>query len=135
GFRLERNSHTIDQQFFDFIRPKSLLLVLDNLEHLLEAAPLLSEILHHSPYVKIVATSREKLNLTGETLFPLSGMTLPGARSSVDFMAVDAMKLFMQSARRIQTDFELPVDQIQHVVRICYMVQGMPLALLLAAAW
>ncbi len=135
GFRLERADQAVETQFFEFMRPKSLLLVLDNLEHLLESAQLLSEILHHAPQVKILVTSREKLNLTGETLFPLAGMTLPGARSSMDFMSVDAMKLFMQSARRIQTDFELPIDQIQHAVRICYMVQGMPLALMLAAAW
>src|SRR5262249_10657441 len=65
------------QELLDYFRAKSLLLVLDNFEHLLDGAGIVSEILSYAPEVKALATSRERLNLSGEILFALGGMDFP----------------------------------------------------------
>src|SRR5690606_21204239 len=117
------------------LRTKSMLLVLDNFEQLLEDGWLVSEILQSAPGIKVLVTSREKLNLSGETIFSLAGLTLPGMNPGSDVLAADAMRLFIQSAQRINAGFRPRSDQLPHLARICHMVQGMPLALLLAAAW
>jgi non-specific serine/threonine protein kinase len=123
------------QQLIDFFREKSLLLVVDNCEHVLEGLSVLSDILHSAPRVKIIATSRAKLNLQGEALFTIDGMDFPDLQSVSDAMQYSAVKLFVQSARRAQPNFELTEDDLPHVARICALVNGLPLGIELAAAW
>jgi predicted ATPase len=104
-----------------------------------------SEILQAAPEVKVLATSREKLNLQEETRFRLEGMGIPASMPSstetledagpIDWTEYSAVKLFTQSARQARPGFELGVDDLQCVTRICQLVGGMPLAILLAAAW
>jgi len=136
------------QQLLDYLREKKLLLVLDNLEHVLAAGTeLIADILAAAPAVKILATSREVLNLQEAWFHPVQGMPFPEADPQpadgdrVDPQATgpslesyDAVQLFVQSAGRARVDFSLAAEQT-HVVRICQLVEGMPLAIELAAAW
>src|SRR5262249_22470571 len=85
-----------------------------------------------APHVKILATSREILNLQEEWLYPIQGMAFPD--SGQDLERYDAVQLFIQLARRARPDFSLEADQ-GAVLRICELVEVMPLALEMAAAW
>ncbi len=123
------------QQLIDHFRDKSLLLVLDNLEHLLDAADLFSAILKSAPDVRIIATSRERLNLVEEWVLDLSGLDFPPDESENDIELYGAVQLFMQHARRVKVDFALRDAQKPALIRICRLVGGMPLALELAASW
>jgi predicted ATPase len=123
------------QQIMNFLRTKSILLVLDNFEHLLPAASLVSEILETAPQVKVVVTSQLKLNLQGETRFRIEGMDFPDWETTDDALSYSAVKLFMHAAKRVQPGFALSRDELSHLARICRQLQGMPLGILLAAAW
>jgi predicted ATPase len=123
------------QQLLDYFREKQLLLVLDNFEHVLDGAAIVSDILAYAPGLKILATSRERLNLGGEVLFALSGMDFPEWETPKDALEYAAVKLFVQSAKRAQPGFELHGDDLVYLARICRLVAGMPLAIVLAAAW
>jgi len=122
-------------QLLQYLSDKQALIILDNFEHLLGGANLVDDILTSAPSVKIIITSRVRLNLTSETLFTLEGMDFPNWETPEDALHYSAVKLFMQSARRARPDFVLQPDHLQYVARICRMVQGLPLAILLAAAW
>jgi predicted ATPase len=122
-------------QLLNYLRPKSLLLTLDNFEHLLEASSLLAEILQAAPQVKLLATSRERLNLHGEWIFDLQGLLVPPPDQEEEIEAYSAAALFIQSAQRARGGFQLfPADRTA-VARICRLLEGMPLAIELAAAW
>lgn len=118
----------------DDLRRKDLLLLLDNFEHLLSGTALLTDILHHAPEVTLLVTSRERLNLHGEQLFKVGGLTLPQP-STTDVSGNDAVQLFLQSACRVQPDFALTPGNQDSIIHICRLVEGLPLALELAAAW
>ncbi len=120
------------QQLLDYLRNKSLLLVMDNYEHLLDGVDLVADVLQTAPQVKVLATSREPLRLVEEQLFPLSGL----AFSREDVMEGDAaVQLFLERARHLRPDLTLKADDIAHITTICQQVEGMPLGLELAAAW
>ncbi len=126
------------QQLLDYLRSKRLLLIMDNFEHLLEGAGLLSEILGSAPEVKILVTSRERLYLKGEHLFSLLGMKFPDldkTSTEKDHKAYSALALFLQSAQRIQPDFAITDENIEDVTSICRLVGGMPLGIELSASW
>jgi predicted ATPase/DNA-binding CsgD family transcriptional regulator len=122
------------QQLLAYLREKSLLLILDNFEHLMEGAPLLSDIHTASPDVRMLVTSRERLNLREEWVYEVSGLAFPNATES-GIEAYDAVRLFVQNARRTNASFALTADKMPDVARICRMVGGMPLGIELAAAW
>ncbi|MBI9093019.1 MAG: tetratricopeptide repeat protein [Desulfobacterium sp.] len=130
-------------QLLDFLGPRNPLVVLDNLEHLPEAGMLVLKMLNRSPGLKILATSRTRLMLKGEHLFPLSGLLCPGlALQAMDKHAIskveeryDAVALFFSTARMVRPDMELNAANVNGVIRICELTQGMPLALILAAGW
>lgn len=124
---------TEQEHLLDYLREKVLLLVLDNFEHLLPCADLLSQILMHAPGVTLMVTSREVLNLREEWVFPVPGLGFP-ADSAEDIENFEAVQLFVSYAQRIQRDFSLEAET-PHVVRLCQMLEGMPLALELAASW
>jgi predicted ATPase/DNA-binding CsgD family transcriptional regulator len=123
------------QQLLDFLRNKHLLLILDNFEHMLNSATLVLRILQAAPDISILVTSRERLNLSGETIFRLVGMDYPTKKSVRDIRDYEAARLFAQSAQRVRHDFTLEQDDLPHLARICRLVQGVPLALILAATW
>jgi predicted ATPase/DNA-binding NarL/FixJ family response regulator len=123
-----------EKQLFNYLREKSLLLLLDNFEHLLDEAELISTILLHAPTVKILVTSREALNLQEEWLYPVKGMITPLSVYATSLGDYDAVQLFLYHARRIQPDFEL-ANERESVIDICKMTAGLPLALELVASW
>lgn len=123
------------QQLLDFLANKQMLLLIDNWEHLLDYANLLNDILTAAPKVKILATSREKLNLLGETTFVLEGMKFPAWEIQEDALSYDAVQLLMLAAQRVKPDWKVSQDNLDYVARICHLTQGMPLGILLAASW
>jgi predicted ATPase/DNA-binding CsgD family transcriptional regulator len=133
GLQLTSDQRTPQQQLLNFLSNKELLLVLDNFEHLLDGATLLTDILEAAPRVRLLVTSRERLNLKGETLHILGGMTYPQQGTSDDILDYDAVQLFLECGERLGS----PVarEEMSAVIQICQMTQGMPLALELAAAW
>ena len=127
----------LSTQLIDYLRDKEMLLVLDNIEHLLDGVRLLSEILGSGPKVKILVTSRERLSLQEEWAVLIEGLTVPDKQSSIQLSDVeryDAIRLFIQSARRTQPRFSIATD-FNAVANICQAVEGMPLAIELAANW
>lgn len=120
-------------QVCTYLRGKDVLLVLDNFEHVLAVggAELLPDILA-APGVTILVTSREALNLTEEWRYPVRGMPVPD--DDADAEAFSAVQLFIDRARRVRPDFSLAQERAG-VVRICRLVEGMPLAIELAASW
>jgi predicted ATPase/DNA-binding SARP family transcriptional activator len=120
------------QQLLDYFRNKSLLLILDNYEHLLDGADLVSDVLQNAPQVKVVVTSREPLRLVEEQLFHLSGL----AFTQGDVVEEDeAVQLFLERAHHFLPGLTLKPTDVPHITTICRQVEGMPLGLELAAAW
>jgi predicted ATPase/DNA-binding SARP family transcriptional activator len=124
------------KQVLKLIGDQNLLLVLDNFEHLLEGATLLSDMLHHCPNLKLLVTSRERLNLAEEWVLPIGGLALPDATTHVsEATDYDAVSLFAERAKRVQASFEITQEELPSVLKICRLVQGLPLGLELAAVW
>lgn len=132
------------QALFNYLNDKQLLLVLDNFEHLIapESVGLVRELLAGAPGVKVLTTSRARLNLREEQLYLVEGLDAPPLAGSVgelevrpDLAAYSAIQLFRQCALRVIPDFELDGETLPAVQRICQMVRGMPLGIELAAGW
>jgi predicted ATPase len=122
-------------QLLNYLQEKTLLLVLDNMEHLPEGGDLLAELLREAPSVRLLITSRERLNLHGEWTFEIGGLSLPSSEGVEGWESYSAVALFLQAARRIQTNFKLPKEEWAALVQICRLMEGMPLGIELAAAW
>jgi predicted ATPase/DNA-binding CsgD family transcriptional regulator len=122
-------------QLLRYLRDKQHLLVMDNFEHLLDGAKIIHEILQAAPEVKILATSRERLNLMSEMVLHVSGMSFPDALTSKDTLDYDAINLFLQSARKVHPGYEPSANELAQIATICQIVEGMPLAIELAAGW
>jgi len=117
--------------------PRRMLLVLDNLEHLLPATPLISELLAASAGLSVLATSRVLLRLSGEHAFPVPPLGVPlghGGASSSDLAQSEAVQLFLERARAIRPSLELDDATAAAIARICRLLDGLPLAIELAAA-
>jgi predicted ATPase len=114
---------------------RTALIVLDNCEHVLDAvAGLAGQVLADGPGVRILATSREPLGLTGETLCPVPSLPLPSADADVDEAAASpAVRLFADRAAAVRPGFCVSADSVESVVRICRALDGIPLAIELAA--
>jgi len=130
------------EQLFDHLActvEQPTLLALDNLEHLLAqsgaTADLIAELLERFSPLKILCTSRERLNLHGEWLFDLNGLSVPPLGQTENLEAYSAVTLFLQAARRINANFVLTAADKPALRRICHLLEGIPLALELAAAW
>jgi predicted ATPase len=116
---------------------RQVLFLLDNFEHLMEAAPVVAELLAMSPPLKIMVTSRAALHIYGENEFPVAPLALPNSRStsSVEgLLEYPAVALFVQRAVAAKPDFELDNENASAVVEICARLDGLPLAIELAAA-
>jgi predicted ATPase/DNA-binding SARP family transcriptional activator len=131
----QREGDEPKQQLLNYLREKQMLLLLDNFDHLVEGAGLLSEVLASAPLVKILVTSRQRLNLREEWSLEIQGMRFPEDGEIESLEGYSAMQLFLERARRADVGFSLTEDQIPDLVRICRLVQGMPLGIELAAAW
>src|SRR6266702_4890560 len=118
-------------------RDKHRLLLLDNFEHVIPVAPLLSELLQACPDVKILVTSREALRLRGEHQFVVPPLALPDPKHLPDVESlahVPAVHLFTQRAQAITSDFQVMTDNATTIAEICPRRDGLPLAIKLAAA-
>ena len=123
------------QQLLNYLRPQRLLMILDNFEGLLDGVSLVSEILQAAPGVRVLATSRVRLGLPEEHLFHLAGMDFPAWETVADALSYSAVRLFLQGARRTRPGWQPETADLPAVARICRLVEGMPLGILLAAAW
>lgn len=129
--QLQDTGRNAEDQLIDYLREKRLLIIMDNFEHLVEGAELLTRLVQNSPKLKILATSREVLNLRLEWLRPVQGLTVPATDT---FHDSDATRLFIERAKRVQPDFSADSER-PHILKICEIVDGMPLAIELAAGW
>jgi predicted ATPase len=117
------------------LRRADLLIVVDNFEHVLDGAPFMADILERAPKVKLLATSRERLGLRGESVFDVAGLEFSDWQSVKEAMRSSCAQLFVQGALQIQPQFTLAESDVPHLVHICRLVDGTPLALLLSAGW
>jgi predicted ATPase/DNA-binding SARP family transcriptional activator len=123
------------QALDDHLRPRRLLLVLDNFEHLLPAAMVVAELLDAAPGLTVLATSRVPLRLSGEQEYPLSPLPLPGSDElAADPSRNDALALFADRAAGVDPHFVLGVDNAPVVAEVVARLDGLPLAIELAAA-
>jgi predicted ATPase/DNA-binding SARP family transcriptional activator len=124
------------QHLFNYLRQKKMLFLFDNFEHLLDGAKLVADVLQAAPGIKILVTSRERLHLTLEQVFPIEGLAIPDWETPDDAMEYTAARLFLQTALRNEPDFTLRDNHDRTLLaRVCRLVAGMPLALELAASW
>jgi predicted ATPase/DNA-binding SARP family transcriptional activator len=123
------------QQLVDYLSEKEMLLVLDNYESILEDVGLVEQILLAAPRVRLLTTSRERLNLSSETVYTLGSMQFPRASADPRALEYGAVQLLIHRARLVRPDLDLRALDLDAIVRICQLVQGMPLALVLAAGW
>jgi len=125
-------------QLLRYLREKSLLLVLDNFEHLLMDAPtvaLVGDLLRGAPGLRLLVTSREPLYLQAEWVFEVQGLPVPESAKADELEASSAVKLFLQRAQQARVGFTLAPEDRPAVLRICQLVEGLPLGIELAAAW
>lgn len=124
-----------EREVLHLLAGRKLLLVLDNFEHLLEAAGFLARIVHQAPDVKLLVTSRHALNLLEEWRYELGELPLPVEDDADKLAENSAIQLFIQSARRAAPTRRLTHADSLAVARICRLVGGMPLGIELAASW
>lgn len=117
-----------------FLRDKALLLLLDNVEQVIQAAPHLSELIASCPLLKILVTSRAVLHVRGEYEFPLSPLAVPNLQQPSTIEQSPACMLFLQRARAIMPEFSLHASNMRAIAEICIRLDGLPLAIELAAA-
>jgi len=114
------------KQLLNYLRRKELLLVLDNFEHLLASSTLVADVLKFAPEVKILVTSRERLDVDGEWVVELSGLAVS---------SMEANQLFVQSAKRTRAEIQFEEHDKSVISDICRLVGGLPLGIEIAAAW
>jgi predicted ATPase/DNA-binding XRE family transcriptional regulator len=129
-----RSSHEVLR---DYLQEKRLLLVLDNFEHLMEAAPEVSALLGSCPDLTVLTTSRSPLRLRGEREYPVAPLNVPdpsGAPDAEEIIDAPAARLFVERAKEASPTFEITGANAAAVAAICWRLDGLPLALELAAA-
>lgn len=125
----------LESQLYNYLAEKQLLLLLDNFEHLIDGAGIVADILAAAPEVKVLVTSRRQLRLHAEWTFDVPGLSVPENGPVESAPSYSSVALFLQSARRIQPDFSPSQEELLAIIQVCRLVDGMPLALELAAAW
>jgi len=133
----ESAEQALEESLKSYIRDKRLLLILDNFEQVLEGAPLVGELLGTCPRLKVLATSRIPLRLYGEQEYPVPPLALPDPRALPPVKVLtqyEAVKLFVERARAVKADFEVTNESAPSVAEICARLDGLPLAIELAAA-
>ncbi len=138
-FNLQEDTHrTALQVLADYLRPKSILLVLDNCEHLIEACAQISEaLLHACPKLHILASSREALGIDGEAAYPVPSLKTPDPSDlpTLDQLEkMDSIRLFVERAVTAKPGFTLTKDNAPFLAQICHRLDGIPLAIELAAS-
>jgi predicted ATPase/transcriptional regulator with XRE-family HTH domain len=121
-------------QVSNLLQTKEILLVVDNMEHLLEGGNLLGEILRQTQQTKMLVTSRESLRIQWEWLFEVQGLPVPESEDA-NLEDNSAAVLFIQRARQASQDFSWELEDAEAIIHICKLVGGLPLAIELAASW
>ncbi len=130
-------SKNMASQLIDYLKQKSMLLVLDNFEQIIEAAPVIWQILSHCPGVKAMVTSRIVLHIQGEQEYPVHPLEVPmlnGKHSIAYLQDIPSVDLFCQRAKAVKPGFNLNDQNVAAIVNICHRLDGLPLAIELAAA-
>jgi predicted ATPase/DNA-binding XRE family transcriptional regulator len=129
-------------QLLNYLREKQMLLITDNVEHLLVREPreetvveLLVEILQQAAHVKLLGTSRETLGMREEWVFEVEGLPIPESIDAEESTQNTSVELFLQRATRAHVRFNATSEDFSSIVRICHLVEGSPLGIELAAAW
>jgi len=134
----EQSGRALSELLIEYVRTKHLLLVLDNCEHVAEAsARFTDELLHNAPNLKILATSRVTLNLAGEMTYPVNPLALPDPQKLIPLTALtqyEAVRLFIERAITVRPIFSVTNANAPAVAQICQHLDGIPLAIELAAA-
>ena len=135
----DRGSRSLLDSLIAYLAPRKILLVLDNCEHLVEAAAELADrVLQACPSVYVLATSREPLRITGEVTWRVPSLAVPDLRltqSPEDLLEISSVRLFVERALAVQPMFKLTPQNTPTVAAICARLEGLPLAIELAAAW
>ncbi|MFK7805153.1 MAG: BTAD domain-containing putative transcriptional regulator [Anaerolineae bacterium] len=134
GFSLSSDGVKPEEQLAEILAQRETLLVIDNLEHIIEGADILLNWIEKAPHLVLLVTSRQRLNVQVEDLFRLKGLPWPNDPYDPDATSYEAVRLFGDRAHRLHKQFWLNEDTIPSVVRICQQVEGLPLALELAAS-
>ena len=136
GLDLEVNGRISPQeQLITYLRHKKTLLILDNFEHLITAVDTIDYLLQKTN-IKLLITSRCRLNLNNEWLIEINGLTYPTPpHPAIPLHECSAIQLFIQTAQRLNPNFQLTSANQPHIIKICQLVEGSPLAIELAAAW
>lgn len=121
-------------QLLEYLTPRTQLLIFDNFEHVTDGAGIVSAILEAAPRIDVIATSRSRLQLSGEAVLLLEGLDTEWATSD-DAPTASGVQLFLESARRIQPDIIVGEEDLDSLAEILRLTDGMPLAILLASAW
>ncbi len=134
----EEPSYPVTKALVDYLRSKSLLLILDNCEHLLDACAQMAEaLLRACPNVKILATGREALGIAGETTFRVPSLSLPDIRrmpAVEDLTQYESVRLFVDRAVAVRPEFRMTDANAAAIAHVCHRLDGVPLAIELAAA-
>src|SRR5215204_3556721 len=133
----ETSGRTPEEALKDYLRNKEMLLVLDNFEQVVEAAPLVGELLSACPALKVLATSRTVLRIYGEQEFTVPPLELPAPSHPQPLERLtqyEAVRLFVERAQAAKADFSVTNDNAPAVAEICHRLDGLPLAIELAAA-
>jgi predicted ATPase/DNA-binding XRE family transcriptional regulator len=134
---IEQANRSPQSVLADFLRAKKSVLILDNCEHLIQACAQLAEtLLHACPDLHILTTSREALRIDGETVYLVSTLTTPDPlRATMDNLPeYEAVQLFLERAQSVMPGFSLTRDNASAIAQVCHRLDGIPLALELAAA-
>lgn len=133
----EAGAQPLFERLKELLRDKRLLLVLDNFEHVVQAAPMVGELLTYCPHLKVLATSRQALHLSGEQEFPVPPLALPDLEhlpETGDLSKSPSVELFVARARSVEPDFRLTRENAGAIAQICHRLDALPLAIELAAA-
>jgi serine/threonine protein kinase/tetratricopeptide (TPR) repeat protein len=133
-YLFQHDKRSYQQQIIDFLASKHILLIFDNFEHLLDGADIVQAIILATASVHVLVTSREKLHQSNETLYTIGGMNYPDWYYDAQ-TEYDALNLFVQTAGHIQPEFDTKTVDMPSIIRICQLVQGLPLGIVLAASW
>src|SRR6266511_147544 len=133
----EHPSKPVIETLNDYLASKRALLVLDNAEHLIQGlVQLVHAIVRRSPDVTLLVTSRERLGITGELTYRVPSLTVPGPNDTLApaaLLAYESVRLFVDRARLVRPDFTVTTEDAASVASICYRLDGIPLAIELAA--
>lgn len=134
GIQLLSDRLNAERRLFEFFQNKTTLLIFDNFEHVMDGTQTVSQLLTAAPDLKILVTSRASLNLYEENLYTLDGLTFPADGETNPANEFSAVQLFAERAHQVFPAFEVN-GQLHNIVRLCQLVDGIPLAIEFAASW